>query len=485
MTDWSRELDHVRRIIRQGRTQEARAALDALRETGIVPADEQWRVHELYGAVFHDVADAEGAAAAYSNAARTDKYLRSQREHFSNVLFALHYLPDISAADLFGQHRIYAELGRDAEQLPACAPFRHERLRVGFLSPDFRDSSSARFYECLLTGLVRRFAVYAYALEDDEDAFTRRIRDAGLKFRCLAGKNLRQMAQSIRDDEIDVLMDLGGHSDGGLSLMVMAQRPARVQLCGIGWFDTTGLPAVDFFLTDDIMAPAGAEQFFVETLLRLPQAFCFSPTDAMRKIRRQKRQAGSIVFGSLQNVMKINRQVLDAWRRILQDVPDSRLVVQDTTRLPERLAAVRKRLARAGLPMERVDVRLGSNRYLEDYGQIDIMLDTFPYTGGAAAAAALYMGVPVAALRGDHHSARLSASILTAAGHPKWIAEDCDGYIQLAGKLAADPARLETMQLCLREELEASPLLDEESYVENFAQAIVRLAGTARAVQSV
>lgn len=475
MTDWRVKLDKIREIILQGRTQEARGALDALREADAVPAEEQWRIHELYGAVFHDLADAEGAAAAYSNAARADKYLRSQREHVSNVLFALHYLPDIPAADLLAQHLVYPRLYREEEPLPACGPFQHERPRIGFLAPDFRDSSSARFYECLLTGLdACGFAVYAYAMKEAEDAFARRMQAARLNFCCLAGRNLRRMAERIRSDEIDVLMDLGGHSAGGLGLMVMAQRPAKVQLCGIGWFDTTGLPAVDFFLTDAVMAPAGTESFFTEKLLRLPQAFCFVPTAAMRKIRRHRRPARGIVFGSLQNVMKINDRVLKAWRAILQSVPDCCLIVQDTTRLPERRMAVMKRLARAGLPMERVEVRLGSDRYLEDYGQIDIMLDTFPYTGGAAAATALYLGVPVIALRGDHHSARLSASILTAAGHPEWIAEDSEGYIRLACQLAADPVRLEKIQLCLREELEASKLLDAESYGRSFAQALVR-----------
>lgn len=477
MISWNTQLDNIRACILQGRTHDARQALDDLRETGKVPADEQWRIHELYGAVFHDLADAEGAAAAYSNAARTDKYLRSQREHFSNFLFALHYLPDISAADLFQQHLVYSRLYRDTETLPAAEPFSHGQLRIGFLAPDFLESSSARFYECLLTGLAGQgFKVYAYALEDVADAFTCRMKAADLSYCCLAGRDLRQMAEIIRRDEIDVLMDLGGHSAGGLGLMVMAQRPAMIQLCGIGWFDTTALPAMDFFLTDTVMDPLGEERRFTEQLLCLPQAFCFVPTAAMQKLQRPKRQERGIVFGSMQNVMKLNERVLSVWRTILQNVPGSRLVVQDTTRLPQRQAAVRQRLAQAALPMERIEVRPGSDGYLEDYGQIDIMLDTFPYPGGAASATALYMGVPVIAMRGDHHSARLSASILTAAGHSQWIAADNEEYIRLAVQLAADPAKLERIQLCLRKELENSNLLDTESYVRGFARAIAGLA---------
>ncbi|SFT56781.1 Glycosyl transferase family 41 [Selenomonas sp. GACV-9] len=475
---WKARLDEIQQMLARGRTSMARQALEDLREEGIVPADEMWRVHELYGAVFHDLADAEGAAAAYNNAAQADKYLRSQREHFSNYLFALHYLPGIPADDLFAQHQVYQGLYRDTEPLPPREGITHARLRIGFLAPDFRDSSSARFYGCLLTGLdARRFAVYAYALQDSEDDFTRHLQATGLTYRCLAGQSLRQQAETIRWDEIDVLMDLGGHSAGGMGLMVLAQRPAPVQICGIGWFDTTGLPAVDAFLTDAEMDPVGTDYRFTEQLLRLPSGFCFTPTPAMRRLTRQVRQRDGIVFGCYQNVMKINRQVMDAWRHILDNLPDSRLIVQDTTRLPERRAVLCKRLENAGLPMERVEVRLGSDRYLEDYQQLDIMLDTFPYPGGAATATALYMSVPVIALRGDHHSARLSASILAAAGHAEWIADDADEYIKLALQLAVDREALETQQLGLRAELERSPLLDVQAYCAAFSEAILARGG--------
>ena len=478
MDFWMTRLEEIQQMLARGRTSAARQALDSLREEGMVPDEELWRIHELYGAVFHDLADAEGAAAAYNNAAQADKYLRSQREHFSNYLFALHYLPGIPADDLFAQHQVYQGLYRDTELLPPREKTNHARLRIGFLAPDFRDSSSARFYECLLTGLdARQFAIYAYALQDSEDDFTRHLQATGLTYRCLAGQSLRQQAEMIRWDEIDVLVDLGGHSAGGMGLMVLAQRPAPWQLCGIGWFDTTGLPAVDAFLTDAEMDPVGTDYRFTEQLLRLPSGFCFTPAPAMQRICRLPRQRAGVVFGCYQNFMKINRQVMECWRHILENLPGSRLIVQDTTRLPERRAVLERRLENAGLPMERVEVRIGSDRYLEDYQQIDIMLDTFPYPGGAAAATALYMGVPVIALRGDHHSARLSASILAAAGHAEWIAADADEYIKLALQLAVDRAGLERQQLCLRSELEQSPLLASQTYCAAFAEAILSGGG--------
>lgn len=463
-------------LLQRGRTQAAREKLDGLR--GSVPPEEEWRFHELYGAVFHDLADAEGAAAAYSNAAKCDRYLRSQRQHYSNYLFALHYLPGLSAADLWQQHEFYQELYREEEVLPPRQIAPHSRLRVGFIANDFCDSAAARFYEALVTGLDVRYAsTYLYALSDEEDAFTHSLQGSGLIYRCLAGKNLVEMAEAIRWDEIDILVDLSGHTEGGLTLMVLAKKPAPVQLSAIGYFDTTGLRAVDGILTDNILDPLEIDQsFFREKLIKLPQAFCFSPTGAMKRSRRQSRKAGTpVTFGCFQNAMKLNREVLSLWRDILELSPGARLIVQDTTRLPERRQALEKRLEKAGLPMERTEVRLGTDNYLADYQEIDIMLDTFPYNGGAMTAVALYMGVPVVTLRGDHHSARFGASLLTAAGYEEWIADTKADYLKCVLQLASDRSFLAATQENLREEVANSPLCDKSAYTAAFWRTCIDL----------
>ena len=464
-------------LLQRGRTQAARAKLDGLR--GRVPAGEEWRLHELYGAVFHDLADAEGAAAAYSNAAQCDRFLRSQRQHYSSYLFALHYLPGLSAADLWQQHKFYQQLYRDEEILPPRQIVPHSRLRIGFIASDFCDSAAARFYEALVTGLDVRYAeTYLYALEDEEDSFTHRLQGGGLVYRCLAGKNLQEMAEAIRWDEIDILVDLSGHTAGGLTLMVLAKKPAPVQLSAIGYFDTTGLAAVDGLLTDAILDPSEDDgSFFSEELLYLPQAFCFTPNPAMERMRRQPQRNGAVVYGCFQNGMKVNDEVLSLWRDILDLQSGARLIYQDTTRLPERRQALEKRLEKAGLPMERVEVRSGTDQYLEDYQEIDIMLDTFPYNGGAMTATALYMGVPVVTLRGGHHSARFGASLLTAAGYGEWIAEAPRDYVRMALQLAADRAFLTATQGNLRWEIEHSPLCDRQRYAAVFWRACIDLWG--------
>lgn len=471
-TQWQEIIE----LLKRGRTKAAREKLDALRSS--VPQAEEWRFHELYGAVFHDLADAEGAAAAYSNAAKCDKYLRSQREHFSNYLFALHYLPGLTAEDLWQQHRYYQELYRGEKTLPPRQIVPHNRLRIGFIASDFCDSAAARFYEVLVTGLDVRYAsTYLYALHDEEDAFTHLLQGSGLTYRCLMGKNLVEMAEAIRWDEIDILVDLSGHTDGGLTLMVLAKKPAPVQLSAIGYFDTTGLTAMDGLLTDSVMDSEEADQtFFQEELVKLSHAFCFTPTRAMMKCKRQPREMGApVTFGSLQNGMKLNSEVLVLWREIMELSSGARLVVQDTTRLPERRQALEKRLEKAGLPMERVEVRMGTDNYLTDYQEIDIMLDTFPYNGGAMTATALYMGVPVVTLRGNHHSARFGASLLSAAGYDEWVTDTKDDYVKCALQLASDRSFLAAIQENLRAEAEHSPLFDRSGYIHDFWQACIDL----------
>ena len=463
-------------LLQRGRTQMARKKLDDLR--GQIPQEEEWRLHELYGAVFHDLADPEGAAAAYSNAAKCDKYLRSQREHYSSYLFALHYLPGLSAEELAQQHKFYQELYREEVCLPARKAAPHSRLRIGFIAADFCDSAAARFYEALVTGLDVRYAsTYLYALEDEEDSFTHRLLGGGLIYRCLEGKNLVEMAEAIRWDEIDILVDLSGHSGGGLTLMVLAKKPAPVQLSAIGYFDTTGLEAVDGVLTDNVLDPSARDAaYFSEKLIKLPHAFCFTPNEAMQKSRHQARgENAPLTFGSFQNAMKINTEVLALWREIMALSPGARLIVQDTTRLPERRQAIERRLEKAGLPMERTEVRLGTDNYLAGYQEIDIMLDTFPYNGGAMTAASLYMGVPVVTIRGNHHSARFGASLLSAAGYGEWIAENPRSYVKIALQLAADRSFLRAVQENLRSEMENSPLCDKAAYGQNFWRACIDL----------
>ena len=215
---------------------------------------EEWKIHELIGATFHDLANAEGAVQAYLNAAKADKILRSQREHFSNFLFALHYLPNIDAETFSENAKIYNSLYRDQEILPQ-KNFQSEKISVGFIAPHFLDSSSARFFETLLTDYDRKkFFVTAWSLSSREDNFTKKIKNSVDKFFDISEISFEEAAQKIQGEGTKILFDLGGHTDGGTTLQILAYRPAKIQISGIGYFDTTGTDFIDYFLTDKFLS---------------------------------------------------------------------------------------------------------------------------------------------------------------------------------------------------------------------------------------
>ena len=466
----------LREDIHQGYIYEAIEGILYLRAHEEIPADEQWRFSEMMGACCGALADTEGAIAAYFEAATEDKFLRSQRQHFSNYLYLCHAVPNLTPKELKAQFDMYATLYRHEEPLSPRVDVRHERLRIGFLAQHFLSSSSSLFYEGLLRGLTEQYDVYAYALDDRADGFTESLRGA-VNYHALANLSIEEQAERIRADEIDVLVDLGGHTDGGMTLMVLAHRPAPVQISGIGWFATTGVPFVDGFLTDNVLSPAGTEEFYSEELLRLPYAFHFTPDSAMRASAVAERPADApVTFGVFQNFMKINEECLKVWGRILKKLPQAQLILQDAAvDSPLRVTTILEMIEGLKLPAKRIFVRTGKRDYLGDYGDIDIALDTFPYAGGASTATALYMGVPVVTMRGETHAARLGASMLTAAGHAEWIADDARTYENLAVRMAEDIAAVRASRTALRGEAEKSALMDGASYLSAVTDAIERI----------
>ena len=443
------------------------------------------RYYEEKAEEFSLAGDAEGVAAALYQAAVHDRYLRSQRQHYSGYLFALHYLEGIGADDLRAAHVAYGALYREEEVLPAVPNYQHKRIRIGFLAPRFVENSVMRFAEPVLLGLDReRFEVFAFALEEEEDGFTAYLKGQldkqGEHYFCLYGQSLEEGAWAVRNQEIDILFDFGGHSEGGQTLMLMAKKPALIQLSGIGYFDTLGLPegVVDGLLADEALIPNEEEGFFTEPVFRLPQAVAFQPTAAMRNFRigLPKRKAqGPMTFGVVQNVLKVTDGALRAWGRILQELPDSRLIIKDVLPKSDRLARLKRRADALGLPLERVNLRGGSLSYWQIYEELDIVLDTFPYPGGFMTALALYFGVPVVTLRGCSYGARFGASILKAAGREELIAGSVEEYVEKALELGRENARLRQERERLFIELPDSALLDISSYVRQVEEGYLKL----------
>lgn len=438
-----------------------REALERLKE--ILPtAQDTWRIHELIGAAFHDLCDPEGAAQAYLNAALTDKYLRSQRAHFSNYLFALHYLPQLDAPFLINELAVYNSLYRDAETL---SPINHsfEKISVAFISPNFCDSSAARFYEALLTDYDReKFSVTAWSLSREEDAFTKKIRRNVDGYFDIAETSFFEAAEKIRDTGANFLIDLGGHTEGGATLQIAAYRPARVQMCGIGYFDSTGLDAIDYFIGDDFLT--AHDEIFTEKILQLENAFAFCPNDKMIRARKSRRPFPhkNFTFGSLNNFMKLSDNYLSAVKKILDALPDSKIIFRDTTPLKSRQVALIERLKTFGI--ERVEVRRGEDNFFTDYAEIDLILDAFPYPGGMMTALALYMGVPVLNLCGELPHTRTGADILRIADLDALIVHNVDAYIKKAVDLANNRAKL----AALTGKISSDRLTDKKTFVDDF-----------------
>ena len=432
-------------------------ALERLKEL-LPTAQDTWRIHELIGAAFHDLCDAEGAAQAYLNAALSDKYLRSQRAHFSNYLFALHYLPQLDAPFLVNELAVYSSLYRDAETL---SPINHspEKISVAFISPNFCDSSAARFYEALLTDYDReKFSVTAWSLSNEEDLFTKKIMRNVDGYFNVAETSFYEAAEKIRDAGADFLIDLGGHTEGGATLQIAAYRPARIQLCGIGYFDSTGLDAIDYFIGDDFLT--AHDEIFTEKILRLENAFAFSPNEKM--IRPKKIPHKNFTFGNLNNFMKLSDDYLSVVKKILDALPDSKIIFRDTTPLRSRQDALIERLKTFGI--ERAEVRRGEDNFFTDYAEIDLILDTFPYPGGMMTSLALYMGVPVLNLCGELPHTRTGADILRIADLDALIVRDVDTYIKKAVELATNRTKL----AALTGKISFDKLTDTKNFVDDF-----------------
>ncbi|MBR2179982.1 MAG: glycosyl transferase family 41 [Selenomonadaceae bacterium] len=441
---------------------------------------DEWKVHELLGAVFHDLGDADGAVQAYLYTAHKDRYLRSQREHYSNYLFALHYLNSITDKELANEHFIYNNLfENDYLTSDIRSRSQNSKLTIGYIAPNFLESSSARFYESLLTEYNRNdFMVKCFSLSHEGDQFTNFIDSNVDNMIILEDFSIEEAAQKIVDEDVDILFDLGGHSEGGMTLQIMSYKPALIQISGIGWFDTTGLKAIDYFLTDNYLAPIGHEKYFTERLLRLSGAFAFKPTESMESVSSLYTQAHSfITFASFNNFMKITDDYLKCVKKILNLVENSKFVIQDTTMIPARKIEMEKRLKKLRLPLDKIELRLGNDDYLKDYALIDIILDTFPYNGGTMTATALYMGVPVISLYGTRHSSRFGADILRLAGMSELIANDMKEYINKSVSLAEDQIKLSSLKRTLRERLCNSKLLDTKGFIAELEYQYKRMVG--------
>jgi protein O-GlcNAc transferase len=404
----------------------------------------------------------------------------------SGLLMALNYDPELAADAVAQEHRELAAAIQAQAISPGPVRKRHEagvsnrRLKIGYLSADFRAHSCAFFIEPLFAAHDRsRWELYAYSTTPGEDAVTQRIRGLADHWRPVRYLDDAALAGLMANDGIDILVDLAGHTGGGRPL-ALAMRPAALAVTWLGYPNTTGLTSVDCRITDAIADPPGASDArHTERLLRLLGGFlCYRPpVDAPAPSERTLQ--GAPVFGCFNTALKINPSVARVWTRIIERVPGSILRLRALQfRYPAAIDAMRAVFIEAGLDPERIQFspwRASIAEGLADYRNIDLALDPFPYNGTTTTCEALWMGVPVVTMAGEAHAARVGASLLAAVGlDAELVATSPDDYVERAVALAQDRDRLQRHRAELRPRLAASRLTDQTRFAGEFEQALRR-----------
>ena len=443
--------------------------------------------HCNLGAAYQKQGLLQQAIKSYRQALSLDEnYL----EAHSNLLFALSFSQEVPAAEFLAEAQAYgasatrlvSDVPRPTKALP-LAPGR--KLRVGLVSGDLHEHPVGYFLENVLRHLDQdRIELFAYAAQRRDDALTQRIRPVFHEWRTIAGLGDAQAAALIQSDGIDILMDLAGHTAHN-RLALFAWRPAPLAVSWLGWFASTGLKEMDYFLADPVSVPASDEQHFSETIWYLPHTrFCFtSPkTKAEMEVSTLPAlHAGHPTFGCFQQIGKVNDQVLAIWSRIAAALPLALFHIQNPSFNAEAgCEAFRKRLRAAGLPPERFRLCAASSReeYLKAYQTVDIALDTFPFNGATTTCEALWMGVPTVTLAGDRLVARQGASLMTAAGLADWVADSEEAYVTLAIQKASDLEALSKLRQCLRATVLTSPLFDAPLFANHLLQALEAMQAT-------
>ncbi|AME03890.1 O-linked N-acetylglucosamine transferase, SPINDLY family protein [Selenomonas sp. oral taxon 136] len=434
----------------------------------LFPAERQWELHDLIGQALYWLADLPAALPHLRLAWELPREHHADRlAALSNYLMYLHYADGVTDEMMRDAHAAYAKM---LGSLPLFSHTvrKHGKLRIGYLSPNLTDHIVLNFAIQLFSAYNRsRYEVRLYDIGTLQCETTDWVAGMVDGYTDLSKCRPQEAAARIHADEIDILFDLAGHSAGGKTLMIAAYKPAPIQLSGIGYFNTTGLSAMDYFLGDPFCDPPGEEANFTEQILRLPQThLCFTPSERFRPYEHlQRTPHENVVFASFNNFAKITDAMLTAWGEILRAVPTARLLLKNVHPLKETLTRMKKRAVRAGIDPARLELRPGSKDYLADYLDADVILDTFPYQGGGTTCEALCMGLPIVVRAGARHGARFGVSLLHNAGLSELIAGSTEEYIERAILLARDRELLRALQTAVPHMMRASPLMNGMGYV--------------------
>jgi len=397
----------------------------------------------------------------------------------SNFLNYLHHLPHLDPRIIFDEHKQWGRI----HAKPALAEVSHSndadpdrRLRVGYISPDFRIHSVAYFFEPLLDAHDRQAVeVYGYGNVNFPDQMTQRLERKFDHYRNICGMDDKTAARTIKQDRLDILVDLAGHSDGN-RLLVLARKPAPIQVTYLGYPDTTGMQTVDYRLTDGLADLPQSQKLHTEKLIFLPQGFlCYRPADFAPAVAPLPAlRNGYITFGSFNNSCKVNPTILALWAQILRAADDSRLLLKfragDDKGVRDNYF---RQFERLGISRDRVNICgfKPAVEHLQLYGRVDIALDTYPYNGTTTTCDALWMGVPVISLVGWCHVSRVGLSILSRVGLEFFAASEPEEYVARAVALAAKPNALAEIRASMRQRILAGGLCNAKAFARSVEQA--------------
>lgn len=475
---------------RANRLTEAKAAFARAIELAPTRPD----AHNNLGNLLRELGEQQASEAELRRALELDP---DDHEARSNLLFAIHHRrhtadESLELARAYGA-RVSLGLARPTDAPRGegeRADAEPARLRVGLVSGDLCEHVVAFFLEGVLAHLdPKRIEIVAYPTRAVDDARSRKLRALCARWRPLTGRDDDAAARAIREDGVHVLLDLAGHTAHN-RLPVFARRPAPVQASWLGYFDTTGLPEIDWVLADETAVPRGSEGRFTERVWYLPDTrLCFTPPEgspavsplpalAAHRAQGSGGDGAPLTFGCVQELAKVNDDVLDVWARIFRRLPNARLRMQSRAFADATVrSAFLERLRARGVPTSAVRL-LGPvprEAYLAGYSEIDVALDTFPYPGGTTTCEALWMGVPTLTLAGDDMLARQGASLMAAAGLTDWVTNDANAYVEKAVALAADAtslAALASLRASLRARVSASPVFDASRFARNLEAAL-------------
>lgn len=402
----------------------------------------------------------------------------------TSMVFAMHYDPGASLAQLqeahLGWSKVHGEPLRSLWPSHVNSKTKDRKIRVGYVSGDLRKHVVAMFVEKVIADHDRnQFEVFCFPHSDEEDEVAQRIRANSDHWLPILPFNDEQAAQLIQKNEIDILVDLSGHTSRN-RLPLFARKPAPIQVTWCGYFNTTGLAAMDYIIVDEALAPSDEPCPFVEKPLRLPSSYVsFHPPERCPEVGPLPLDRnGYITFGCFNNPSKINGKLVSLWGCLLNKLPEAKLVLRSPT-LQDPFS--RERVARLfreeSIPESRYALIGGASHYelLNTYNAVDIALDTSPYNGGTTTCEALWMGVPVITLRGDRFVSRVGSSLLAYTGLSGLIATTPEEYVAAAASLANQPDNLRRLRQDLRTHISKTSVFDHKLFLEGLEDGYLRI----------